>query len=721
MAVIEKKTIDELIERILEFNPKADIKLVKSAHNYSKDFYRDKLAPSGTPSFDHSFEVASTLADLKMDSETIAAGFLHNILNETEDISKDDIKEEFGSIIADIVEGISKVNKLNFQKKGEQQLDTFRKMLLSVAKDIRVIVIKFADRLQELRNVNHYNESVQLQMAHEALNIYAPLAHRFGIAAVKSELEDLALFVINLEEYKTIEDRVKSSRKVREKYINEVIEPIKKELDRVGITYQIKGRAKHIYSIYRKSIRKDLPVEDMHDIIAIRIITEKIEDCYFALGIVHSLFTPVPEQFKDYIATPKPNGYQSIHTTILGGTLGRMVEVQIRTFNMHKTAEYGIAAHWKYKEGKVESDELDKYISWLRQMIEDENADPEAIFEDLQLPLYQDEVFVFTPKGDLIKLPKGATSLDFAFAIHTGVGINCIGSKVNGKIVPLRYKLKSGDIVEILTSPNQTPNRDWLNIVTTSKAQSNIKRWFRDIFKEQSRKLGEEMLTKELKKAGKKIKSDLLHNGLEKLLPEYGFKEIDTIFSSIGSGKISASSIIEKLFPEEDKEKRIVTTISKVIDKVKKSDKGISVAGEENMMITFAKCCQPLPGDDIFGYVSSGRGVTVHRKDCSNAPRLLTEEERIIDVNWDVPEGRVFTAGIKIIAEDRKNLLKDIIDTISATETNIIKSNLKVEESLLTQGVILEVKNTNHLNKVIKRIKSISGVLTVKRLHGKKQ
>jgi len=711
--------IDGLIEKIKRYNSKADFELVKNAFKYGYEFHKDKTLTDGALSFSHSFDLAQTLTDLRMDGDTIAAALLHDVLNESDDVTKEDIQDEFGKEIADLVEGISKINRLSFAQNGEQQVDTFRKMLLSVAQDIRVIILKFVDRIQDLRTIKFRKEKEQKEIANETLNIYAPLAHRFGIHTVKTELEDLSLKVLYEEEYKYIEKKVKTSKELREKYIDEIITPIKKELDRIGLDFQITGRAKHYYSIYRKMNSKGKSIDDMQDLIAVRIITEKIEDCYFALGIVHSIFTPITERFKDYIATPKSNGYQSIHTTVIGPR-GKMVEIQIRTAEMHKTSEFGIAAHWRYKEGKVKSDELDKYVAWLRQVIDEENSDPEELFEDLKVTIYADTVFVFTPKGDLIKLTKGSTPLDFAFAIHTNVGIHCIGAKVNNRIVPLKYKLKSGDIVEILTSPNQTPNMDWLNIVNTSKAKSCIKRWFKDLYKEQSTKLGKDMILKELEKGGKKIKAEELDIQLEALLEQFAFKDIDSIYSEVGAGKVSAKSVIDKLDEDKKGEGFVTSTISKVIDKVKRSKKGIKVAGEENLMITFAKCCHPLPGDDIFGYVSRGRGVIVHRKDCKNASNLLADTEKIVQVEWDVEDGRLFAAGIKIIAENRKNLVKEIINEISEEDTNILNANMKVQDSIFTNSIILEVKNINHLNKIIRRLSKIKSVLSVRRLDKRK-
>ncbi|RKY86128.1 (p)ppGpp synthetase, partial [candidate division KSB1 bacterium] len=700
------RRLNGLLRNIKKYHKQADLELIKKAFYYSYKAHKGQLRLSGKPYFEHPLEVARILVKLKMDVNTIIAGLLHDVVEDT-GINMKDIEEEFGGQIAYLVNGVTKIGELIFEKREVRQAENFRKMLLSMAKDLRVILIKFADRLHNMRTLDFLPEKKREQIALETLNVYAPLAHRFGIATIKWELEDLSFKYLEPEIYRALDRKIKESRKEREEYIESIKKPLKKELEKMGISAEIDGRPKNFYSIYRKMQSRNQSFENIYDLHALRIIVNKIEECYFALGIVHTLYNPVQGRFKDYIAMPKLNGYQSIHTTVLGPE-GKLIEFQIRTIEMHKTAEFGIAAHWKYKEGKTTDDELDRHLSWMRQLVDwqIDTFDPMEFMEILKIDLYQDEVFVFSPKGDLFKLPKGATPIDFAFAVHSDVGLHCIGSKVNGRIVPLNSELKSGDTVEIITSPNQKPNQDWIKFVKTSKARSRIKRWIRDSMREQSIKLGKEILEKELYRYKRKLSNQILKEIVNKM----EFPNEEALFASLGTGEISVKAIVNKILPGEEIIIKGDKAVEKYISRARKSVRGIKVQGENNLMINFGKCCQPVPGDDIIGFITKGKGVMIHRRDCSNIAQLLAEPERNVSVEWDVDDNTEFMVGIHILGNDRKYLLRDITDKISTTNTNIVSVNMNVEDSIVSGNIILQVKNLEHLTKVIRNLLKIEDV-----------
>ncbi len=706
--------LQTLIRRIRRYSTYVDTRLLEKAYRFAMQAHRDQLRKSGEPYFEHCFQVAKILTELKMDYITVAGGLLHDVVEDT-GVTLAQVEDEFGTEIAQLVDGVTKISELKFNSVEERQAENFRKMILSMTRDIRVILIKFADRLHNMRTLEYLPEKKQRRIAIETRDVYAPLAHRLGIGKIKWELEDQSLKVLEPTAYWSLVERIAEKREEREAYIRRFTRPIREELRKTGIRAKITGRPKHIYSIYQKMKRQGKSFEEIYDLLAIRIIVKKVEECYFALGIVHSLFTPVQKRFKDYIATPKSNMYQSLHTTVIGPG-GRMVEIQIRTEEMHRTAEEGIAAHWRYKEGKNKEDEWDKHLNWLRQILEwqREIDDPQEFMENLRIDLFQDEVFVFSPKGDLYKLPLGSTPIDFAFAVHTDIGLHCIGAKVNGKIVPLNYRLKSGDSVEIITSPNQKPNPDWIKFTRTSKARNKIKRWLRDSLYEQSLKLGEEIFYKQLRRYNIS-KEDV---SLRDLAQSFGHENPQQLFAAIGRGDISIQSVINKIAPERLAAPREESILKKFISRARGTAKGVRVQGLDNMLIHFARCCQPVPGDKILGFVTRGRGVVIHRADCRNIIKLMESPERHIDVEWDVEKDRHFMVRLHMLGEDRKNFLRDISESIAQTDTNIVSINMKAEDAVVHSNIIVEVRNLQHLTRVINKISKVKGVITVERISG---
>ncbi|RMF65592.1 MAG: bifunctional (p)ppGpp synthetase/guanosine-3',5'-bis(diphosphate) 3'-pyrophosphohydrolase [Calditrichaeota bacterium] len=705
-----KKCFQDLLRKHRRQVQYADTDLLLRAFDFSFHSHKDQLRKSGAPYFEHCLEVAKILNELKMDSTTIAGGLLHDVAEDT-GYTIQDVEERFGAQVALLVDGVTKISELKFDSLEQRQAENFRKMIISMVKDIRVIMIKFADRLHNMRTIEYLPKRKQERIAIETRDVYAPLAHRLGIAKIKWELEDLVLKTLDPRAYWELVQKIADKREERERYIRRVTGPIRRELRESGIKATITGRPKHFYSIYGKMQRRQLPFEQIYDLLAIRIIVQKVEDCYFALGIVHNLYNPVQERFKDYIATPKTNFYQSLHTTVIGPD-GKMVEIQIRTEDMHRTAEEGIAAHWRYKEGKMKEDELDKHLSWLRQMLElqQETKDPSEFMENLRIELFQDEVFVFTPKGDLLKLPLHSTPIDFAFAVHTDIGLHCIGAKVNGRLVPLNYELKSGDSVEILTSPNQKPNPDWIKFVKTSKARSRIKRWFKESFFEQSLKLGEEMLVKHLKRAGLKRENV----DLEEVAQSLNFQNAKQLLASIGSGDTSVHSVVNRIAPEKVrfKDRSLINKL------MRRSSEGIRVQGLDNLMISFGGCCQPLPGDNILGFVTKGRGIVVHRSDCRNIINMIEDPDRRIEVEWDVDKDKHFMVRLQLIGEDRKHFLRDVSEAISQTDTNIVSIEMKTDNALVHSTIYLQVRNLQHLSRILKRMRRVKGVISVERLNG---
>ncbi len=713
-ATQDEKTLSLIIRRLKRYSTQVDVDLVKKAFEFAREAHKDQLRRSGEPYFQHCLQVAKILTDLKMDYVTVIGGFLHDVVEDT-GISLQQVEDEFSAEIALLVDGVTKISELKFDSVEARQAENFRKMIMSMVKDIRVILIKFADRLHNMRTIEHMPERKRRRIAIETRDIYAPLAHRLGIAKVKWELEDLVLKTLEPEIYWDLVKKVASKREMRERILHKIARPIRDELKKANIRAKIYGRPKHLFSIYEKMRRRNKSFEEIYDLLALRIIVKKVEECYFALGLVHSIYTPIQARFKDYIATPKSNMYQSLHTTVIAMD-GKMVEVQIRTDEMHRTAEEGIAAHWQYKENRSRKDDLDRHLIWLRQVLEwqHDTDDPQEFMENLRIDLFQDEVFVFSPKGDLYRLPIGSTPVDFAFAVHTDIGLHCIGAKVNGRIVPLSYKLRSGDSIEILTSANQKPNPDWIKFTKTSKARSRLKRWLRESLQEQSKKLGEELLFKQLRKY--KVSREKLD--LDRLADEYGFPDQDQLFAAIGRGDLSIQGVLNKLIPEKLVALKEESLLKKFISRARGTARGVRVQGLDNLLINFAKCCQPVPGDKIVGFITRGRGIVVHRSDCRNIGKLLENPDRWVEVEWDVDKDKQFMVRLRLLGEDRKNFLRDISESISKTETNIVSVRMKSEDSIVHSNIIIEVNNLQHLTRVINRLSKVKGVISVERIDG---
>ncbi|HWQ30924.1 MAG TPA: bifunctional (p)ppGpp synthetase/guanosine-3',5'-bis(diphosphate) 3'-pyrophosphohydrolase, partial [Negativicutes bacterium] len=679
---------------------------------------------SGEDYIIHPLEVAKILADLGMDNTTIAASILHDVVEDTK-CTYEDCKSVFGEEIAMLVDGVTKLGKLEYKTKEEQQAESLRKMFIAMAKDIRVVLIKLADRLHNMRTLKYMPAEKQIEKARETMEIYAPIAHRLGISKIKWEMEDLALRYLEPKEYYELVDKVAKKRKEREDEINHVIQILKEKFKEVGIEAHIEGRPKSFYSIYRKMYYQNKTFEQIFDLTAVRIIVDTVKDCYGVLGIVHTLWKPIPGRFKDYIAMPKPNMYQSLHTTLLGSD-GQPFEVQIRTWEMHKTSEIGIAAHWKYKEGRTSQSEFDEKLKWLRQMLEWQNEikDTREFMETLKVDLFTDEVYVFTPKGDVVDLPVDSSPIDFAYKIHSQIGNRCIGAKINGRIVPLEYKLQNGDIVEVITSATANgPSRDWLKIVKSSQAKNKIRQWFKKEKRDENVQKGKELLEKEIRRHGYTTTQLLRPEWIEIISKKFSLHNVDDVYSSLGYGGLSPNQVITKLKEEYRKtlkpEDRLEEIIERQADKApEKSGKhkniGVRVKGVENILIRFSKCCNPVPGDEIVGYITKGRGVSVHQKDCPNVSDLMTEEERFIEVEWTSQAKVSYNADVEVRATDRKGLLAEITTIIDESKVNINAFHTRVtKDKLAIINFILEINDIEQLNKLIRKFRKIEGVMDV--------
>jgi GTP diphosphokinase / guanosine-3',5'-bis(diphosphate) 3'-diphosphatase len=703
----------EFIIKVESFNANIDIPLIRKAYEFSDRIHKGQLRQSGVPYVEHCLEVAFILAEQHLDSTTIAAGLIHDVVEDTE-ATLTQLKVEFGEEIAELVDGVTKISELEFRSQEEEQAEYFRKLLLSMAKDIRVIIIKLADRLHNMRTLDPLDPEKQMRIAQETRDIYAPLAHRFGMARIEWELEDLSLRYLEAEVYEELLKKVEEKREDREAYIQEISQPLQRELGKAGIKAKITGRPKHFYSIYLKMKKRNKPFEEIYDLFAIRVMVSTEAECYHVLGIVHTLWKPVEDRFHDYIALPKSNMYRSLHTTVIGPR-GRMVEIQIRTHEMHHAAEYGIAAHWLYKEGKRKLDETDRQMIWLREVLEWQKdlTNPKEFLEYLKVDLFHDDIFVYTPKGELKQLPRGSTPLDFAYTVHSDIGDHCVGVKVNGRMVPLSTVLNSGDEVDIITSPHQAPSQDWLKIVKTAKARSRIKQWLKQKGYEQGMVLGKEIFEKELKRQHLQLPPE---EELIDLAMSLNYSSLSAMFYALGSGGISMHQILGKLAPEKKEIKE--SLVEKLIHKAKGVGKGIKVQGEGNMMFRFAQCCQPLPGEKIVGFVTRGRGVSIHRADCVNILQMMGNSERQVEVEWDVGKDESFVVRLELVLEDRKNMLRDITEAIADTDANVRGAEIKSGETMAMGDFLIEIRNLNHLNRTIKRIKEVKGVVAVKRAEG---
>jgi len=716
------KDIKDLVKKIKEYNPNADIELVARAYETAKKYHGDQYRKSGEDYIRHPLEVATILADLRIDSTTIVAALLHDIVEDT-DLKLKEIENQFGKEVASLIDGVTKLSHIKYKSREEQQAETLRKMLIAMAKDIRVILIKLADRLHNMKTISHLPADKQKRIAAETLEIYAPLAHRLGISQLKWQLEDLSFMTLEPKRYEQIARMISEQRSEREKYVNKVIEALTRELDAIGMKCELSGRVKHFYSIYQKMVQRGIEFSEIYDLSAIRVLVDNLKDCYAALGIIHTLWKPVPGRFKDYIAMPKFNMYQSLHTVVIG-PMGRPLEIQIRTKQMHRTAEYGIAAHWRYKEGETD-EKFDERLAWLRQILEwqSELKDPREFMENLKIDLFEDEVFVFTPKGDVISLRAGSTPIDFAYNIHTDVGHSCVGAKVNNAIVPLGYKLQMGDIVEILTSKSaHGPSKDWLNIVTTTRAKSKIKQWISKEEREDSLNFGKELLQKVLRKNGVALKSTVYHDILKKIATDFNFADTDVLMASIGSGKVSpkqvATKIINAINKAEGKEVDEEPSEPELVFRRKPSAaKGVKVKGIDGVLVRLARCCNPVPQDDIVGFVTHGRGVSVHRKDCPNMKQLSTYTDRMIEVFWDSQQPAVYQVEIEVSAVDRTKLLRDISTIISDSGVNILSANVTTtKEHVAIFRFIFEVGSLTHLRNILDNVKKVDAVFDARRV-----
>ena len=712
IKTIEKQPSDELIKKV-GYLKEEDIQQIKQAVEFVIKKHEGQLRKSGEPYYIHPIEAAKTLADLKLDKISIIAALLHDVVEDTE-TTLDEVEERFGKTVAKIVDGVTKIGKYNFQSKEEAEAENFRKMIVSMAEDIRVILVKLADRLHNIRTLDPLPEEKRRRIAKETLDIYAPLAARLGLWKIKSELEDRSFMYTNPEAYKKITTYIAESKNKQEKFLKEEIVPkIEEVLKNHKIKAQIQYRTKHIYSIYEKTLRKGISLSDVYDIYGIRIIVDSVKDCYLTLGLIHSIWSPVPGRFKDYISLPKSNMYQALHTTVVGSG-GKFVEIQIKTKKMHKIAEEGIAAHWRYKGGKYLSEKDLNSFAWLRNILESikENSSKELI-SSVKGDLSNEEIFVFTPKGDLIKLPFGATPVDFAYAIHTQVGHKTSGAKVNGKLVPLDTRLKNGDVVEIITAKYHKPSRDWLNFVVTSKAKTNIRQYLSKLERKRLLKFGERLLDKFIRKNGKKT-SELSEEEKKKLLERFSYKTFDDFIVAVGEGKISPNKVLRFLRGDTVKSKSQSSDRS-ITDK----DLVIEVDGVSNLLSTIAKCCCPIPGDEIIGIIVKGKGISIHHKNCQNVQKILeTEPERGINAIWNTDNlNSVYPAYLRIITKDKPGLLAEVSSAIASTKTNISGANIRTRrDGKAVIDMKISVKNLNHLKKVIKLISSVKDVESVSRM-----
>ncbi|AEE91586.1 GTP pyrophosphokinase (RelA/SpoT) [Tepidanaerobacter acetatoxydans Re1] len=715
---------DSLEKQILSYSPSADLDLIRKAYMFAKEAHSGQHRVSGELFISHPLGVAMILADLELDIPTIAAGLLHDVVEDT-DYTIEDIEKIFGSEIAILVDGVTKLGKLEFKTKEEQQAENLRKMFFAMAKDIRIILIKLADRLHNMRTLKSMPEEKQREKAMETIDIFAPLAHRLGISKIKWELEDLAFRYLEPEHYYDLVEKVAKKRQERENHINKMIDILNERLLATGINAEIQGRPKHFYSIYKKMKDQNKTFEQIYDLTAVRVIVNTVKDCYGALGVVHTLWKPIPGRFKDYIAMPKPNMYQSLHTTVIDSS-GDPLEIQIRTYEMHKTAEYGIAAHWRYKEGDKNSNEFEQKLSWLREILDwqRELRDAKDFMENLKIDLFTDEVYVFTPKGDVIDLPMGSCPVDFAYRIHTDVGNRCIGAKVNGKMVPLDYKLANGDIVEIVTSGHSNgPSRDWLNIVKSPQAKNKIRQWFKKERRDENIARGKEMLEKEAHRQGYDIYQLIKFDFMNNLLKRMSFANIDDMFAAIGYGAVTTKQILQKILDEYKKSVKLnkpEILIEKSNNKLKtkkKIDHGIKIDGIDNLLVKFSRCCNPVPGDKIVGYITRGRGVSIHRQDCKNVSSGVFDKERLVDVKWEGFEETSYPVEIQASAYDRPGILSEVINLVGDMKTNIDAINARTtKDGVAIIDLILEINNKQHLENVMQKIKKINGIYNIRRV-----
>jgi guanosine-3',5'-bis(diphosphate) 3'-pyrophosphohydrolase len=711
--------LNDILDKVAAYNPTADLNIIRKAYVYCAKVHQGQTRLSGEPYIIHPMEVAGLLADLRLDVPSIVTGFLHDTIEDTL-ATYDELVAMFGEEVAQLVDGVTKISKIYFKTKEESQAENFRKMLLAMADDIRVILIKLADRLHNMRTLEFQPEPKQRSIARETMDIYAPIANRLGISWVKVELEDLSFRYLNPETYFELVRKISLKKQEREAFVDEAKAIILEKLADHAIDGEVSGRSKHLFSIYRKMEKRNVEFEEIYDLIAIRILVNDLRECYEVLGVIHSSWKPIPGRFKDYIAMPKGNMYQSLHTTVIGPHGDRM-EVQIRTHEMHNVADAGIAAHWKYKEGKGYDEKDVKRFAWLRQLLEwqQELQDSREFMDSVRVDLFSEEVYVFTPKGDVKGYPKGSTPIDFAYSVHTDIGHRCVGAKVNGKLVPLKYELKNGDIVEVITSPHHTPSKDWLKIVKSSRARNKIRNWIKTEERKRSVVLGREICEKEFRKYSVNLQKIQKSGDFKKIAGEFGFAGDDDLLAAVGYGKISAGQIIGKILPNEkileraeNKESRLTSVINKLKGK---SSSAVEISGVEDVLVRFAQCCNPVPGDDIIGFITRGKGVTIHTADCHLA--LESDPERRIDVAWSKEKSSVLPVRIKVICHDVKGILANITMAITNSEANI--SSAHIQSTIDQRGentFEVNVVDLAHLQKVMNAVMKVKGVIKVERL-----
>jgi guanosine-3',5'-bis(diphosphate) 3'-pyrophosphohydrolase len=710
-------SIDEaaaiFVRKVQEVNPKVQIDLIDKAFRFSFNAHKNQVRKSGEPFLAHPVAVALILAEQRLDSVTIASGLLHDVIEDTA-ITREIVEENFGEEIGLLVDGVTKIRTFQMKSRQERQAETYRKMLLSMAKDLRVIIIKFADRLHNLRTLKYLSPDRIRAIAAETLDIYAPLAHRLGMARIKWELEDLAFKHLYWDEYKEIVAKVVASRSEREAIIDGFVTPLRGRLEEEKLEATIVGRPKHFYSIYRKMVQRNKPFEDIYDLLAIRVIVSSVRDCYHVLGIVHSIWTPIQDRFKDYISTPKQNGYQSLHTTVFGEK-GTVVELQIRSWEMNQVAEDGIAAHWLYKSGDKEMSKDDKALAWLKNLIDWQKdlTDSTEFFEFFKIDLFHAEIFVFTPKGDLFSLPKGATVLDFAFSVHTALGLHCIGAKVDGKIEPINKALKSGQTIEILHLNSKKPSIDWLREVKTLKARSAIRRWLKSTGRQESIDLGKKIVQNSFRKLHS---NSPFNDHVAGLLQFLGVSSLDRLYELVGSGEMPISRAMQ-YFQVRKIKKSPSNVVSRLVDTFTgRNNQGVLVGGTEDLMVRFAKCCNPIPGDSIIGFVTRGRGISVHKADCTNVELFSTDEERKIEVSWDNGEQKKYFVSLEIVGVDRAGLLNEISQVFTDFGANVIEGSIKTLNQQAKSMFKIEIRNINQLKQIFRRVQRIKGIENISRV-----
>jgi GTP diphosphokinase / guanosine-3',5'-bis(diphosphate) 3'-diphosphatase len=715
--------LNDILEKVQSYHPEADIDLIKKAYVFSAKMHQGQVRKSGEPYLVHPLEVCGLLADMRLDEHTLAAGILHDTVEDTV-ATVEDLKQLFGQQVAEIVEGVTKLSTMPYSTSHERAAENFRRMVVAMAKDIRVILVKLADRLHNMRTLEHMKPEKQEQIAQETLDIYAPLANRLGMHWLKAELQDACLKYLHPKEEQVLKEKLDATEKARQSYIDEVRTELQKKMDENSVPAEVQGRVKHLYSIWRKLKAQGIEFEEVNDIVAFRVLTDTIPHCYEAFGYVHATWRPVPGRFKDFIATPKPNGYQSLHTTVLGPG-GQRVEIQIRTRDQHEIAEHGIAAHWAYKEGKQPKGKDGQQFAWLRQLMDwqRELQDPTEFISSVKFDLFGDEVYVFTPKGEVKELTSGSTPVDFAFAIHSEVGHHCSGARVNGRMVPLRYRLKNGDTVEILTNAQQHPNKDWLSFVKTARARNRINHYLRQEQRGRAIKLGEELLERELKRYGRSLQKMQKSNAFQSLIDSSKhFNRVDDVFAGVGYGKVTAQAVLRRILPADElekgpkDEKEPKSRLGQLFQAVaRKSTSGISVQGLDDVLIRFAKCCNAVPGDPIVGFVTRGRGVTVHNMQCQKA--LEQDPARKVPVHWDTKTNVERAVQIRVITDDRPGILASISERFTTSGANILNANCRARKDRRAVNTFtIAVRDATQLRSLIKDIESLNGIHSVERL-----